>query len=194
MTYQLLGLALFFIGCSHLINRVVPIETRIVQYLQTKFRNRPWLSFFQELWLFGRTSFALISLTLLTTLKWKLGITATLGFLVIVGIEQIIKTRINRPRPFTVNQDIQMLQLTRPQDSSFPSGDALRIWYLVLIIPSAAGGYGFFLAASVLLAILVTLGRSIMGVHYPTDTIAGAGLGLLAAGTILSLWQYLSLL
>ncbi len=194
MIHQILGFALFIAGCSHLITGVVPIESRIVQYLQVRFQNKPWLPFFQEIWFFGRTSFTLITLLLLTSLKWKLGITSLISFMAIVGIEKIIKTAFKRPRPFSVNQEIHMLQSIRPLDSSFPSGDALRVWYLAFIIPVAAGGPGFFLPAAIMLATLVTLGRSIMGVHYPTDTIAGAGLGLLAAGTTLWTWQYLGLL
>ena len=194
MIYHFLGLVLFITGCSHLIAGVVPIETRIVQYLQVQFQKKPWLPFFQEIWFLGRTSFTLIILLLLITLKWKLGVTALIGFLVIIGIEHIVKIVFKRPRPFSANQEIRMLQPIKPHDSSFPSGDALRIWYLAFVIPVAAGWAGSFLPVALLLALLVSVGRSIMGVHYPTDAIAGAGLGLLAAGTTLWLWQYLGLL
>jgi len=194
MTYQILGLVLFITGCSHLVTGTLPIETRIIKSLQNQFQVKPYLTFFREIWFFGRTSFALIMLILLTMLKWKMGLSAVTVFLIIVGIEQFIKNIFKRARPFTANQDILMLQLISPLDSSFPSGDALRIWYLAVIIPVAVGGTGIFFTAIYILAALVTVGRSILGVHYPTDALAGTGLGLLAAGTTLWLWQYLGLL
>lgn len=194
MIYQLLGFGFLLVGCAHLFTGVNKWETQIVRKVQGLFKNKPWLTVFQEIWFFGRTSFAVISLLLLISLKWKIGAIALLVFLITVGIENILKNTLNRPRPYTAHPDINMLQPNSPVDPSFPSGDTLRIWYLALILPAAAGGSGLFLTAFLLLAILVTLGRMIMGVHYLTDTIAGIGLGLLGAGTTLWLWHLLQLL
>ena len=194
MIYQLLGVVLFFIGCTHRFNRARTFDTQIVRSLQSLFNRNSVLPFFQEIWFFGRTSFTIVTLVLLTSLNWKLGLTSTLVFLVTVGIEHIVKLVFNRSRPFSTEPDISMLQPTNPTDPSFPSGDALRIWYLALILPIAAGESGLFLAGSILLAILVTSGRLIMGVHFLTDAIAGIGLGLVGAGTTLWLWNLLNML
>jgi undecaprenyl-diphosphatase len=194
MIYQLLGFGLLLVGCAHLFAGVNTWETQIVRKVQGLFKNKPWLTVFQEIWFFGRTSFAVVSLLLLISLKWKIGAIALLVFLITVGIENILKIALNRPRPYTAHPDINMLQPNSPVDPSFPSGDTLRIWYLALILPIAAGDSGLFLTVFLLLAILVTLGRMIMGVHYLTDTIAGIGLGLLGAGTTLWLWSFLQLL
>ena len=194
MIYQLLGFGFLLVGCAHLFTGVNKWETQIVRKVQGLFKNKPWLTVFQEIWFFGRTSFAVISLLLLISLKWKIGAIALLVFLITVGIENILKNTLNRPRPYTAHPDINMLQPNSPVDPSVPSGDTLRIWYLTLILPAAAGGSGLFLTAFLLLAILVTLGRMIMGVHYLTDTIAGIGLGMLGAGTTLWLWHLLQLL
>ena len=86
-----------------------------------------------------------------------------------------------------------MLQPIKPQDPSFPSGDALRVWYLALIIPTAFGDSGIFLVAGIILAILVSMGRMVMGVHYPSDVTAGMGLGFIGAGTSIWLWFILGL-
>ncbi len=194
MIYQLLGVILLLIGCTHRFKRARTFDTQIVRSLQSLFNRNSWLPLFQEIWFFGRTSFTIITLLLLTSLNWKLGLTASLVFLVTVGIEQIVKLVFNRSRPFSTEPDISMLQPINPTDSSFPSGDALRIWYLALILPVAAGESGLFLAGLILLAILVTSGRLVMGVHFLTDAIAGVGLGLLGAGTTLWLWNLLNLL
>ncbi len=194
MIYQLLGLVLLLVGCTHLFAGVKTGETQIIRKVQSLFKNKPYLTVFQEIWFFGRTPFAVVSLLLLISLKWKMGAIALLVFLITVGIENIIKITFNRPRPYTAHPDINMLQPNSPVDPSFPSGDTLRIWYLALILPVAAGDSGFFLTALLLLAILVTLGRMILGVHYLTDTIAGVGLGILGAGTTLWLWHFFQLL
>ena len=194
MIYQLLGVILFIIGCTHRFKRARTFDTQIVRSLQHLSNRNSWFPLFQESWFFGRTSFTIITLLLLTSLNWKLGLTATLVFLVTAGIEKIVKLVFNRSRPFSIEPDISMLQPIKPTDPSFPSGDALRIWYLALILPVAAGESGLFLAGSLLLAILVTSGRLVMGVHFLTDAIAGVGLGLLGAGTTLWLWNLLNLL
>jgi membrane-associated phospholipid phosphatase len=136
----------------------------------------------------------MIILLLITSLDWRLGGSVVLVFLVTVGIEQIIKAIFDRQRPFSSHAEIRMLQPTHPHDPSFPSGDALRIWYLVLLLPAATGQAETFLAVLLLLALLVTTGRMVMGVHYLTDAISGTGLGILGAGTTIWLWGIFNLL
>jgi undecaprenyl-diphosphatase len=115
-------------------------------------------------------------------------------FGLIVGGELLLKRYINRPRPFSRDQNIKMLQPQKPLDPSFPSGDVLRIWYLIVITGTLLGDQGTYWAGLIILALLVSLGRLIMGVHYLSDVLAGAGLGLLGAGTTIWLWQYFHML
>ena len=194
MIYHLLGLILLILGFTQLINGMPDLETKIIAAAQTQLQSKPWLPFFQEIWFFGRTSFTLISLLFLTAASWELGVVALLVFLIIVGIEQIIKVIFKRTRPYSSQRDIRMLQPAKPHDPSFPSGDALRVWYLALILPVMIGGPPIFYAGGIVLAILVSLGRIVMGVHYPTDVIAGTGLGFIGAGTSIWLWQILNLM
>lgn len=87
-----------------------------------------------------------------------------------------------------------MLQPQEPGDPSFPSGDALRVWFLALILTIAMGNslpLGIIMA---FVAALVSVGRMVLGVHYPTDVLAGIGLGFLGAGTTIWFWQMLNLL
>lgn len=194
MTYHLPGLIFFLIGCSHLFSKVDQVEPEIVRYVQQKLKHKPLLILFKEIWFIGRTSFALIVLVFMICIDWKNGLVAAVVFFVFVGIEQLIKTLYFRKRPYASHQVIAMLQPLEPFDSSFPSGDALRVWYLALIVPVAAGGNTLFLAATIYLAIMVTLGRMVMGVHYLSDTLSGAGLGILGAGTTIWLWNLLNFL
>ena len=193
MTYYLPGLILFLIGWFHLFDITVQLDENIIRYIQQIFNRKPFLFFFKEIWFFGRTSFALIILVFLICMNWKTGLTAVGVFLLIVGIEYLIKTLYFRSRPYTAHQGIAMLQPFEPLDSSFPSGDTMRVWYLALIISASAGNTTSFLIATICLAFLVTLGRLVMGVHYLTDTLAGAGLGILGAGTTIWLWNLLNI-
>jgi len=194
MTYHLLGLILILLGFMHMFDEILPFEVSIVRYVQQISKRKPLLFFFKEVWFFGRTSFALILMVFLICINWKTGLIAAGVFLIIVSIEYLIKTLYNRKRPYTAQQGIAMLQSLEPLDSSFPSGDTMRVWYLALTISVSAGENIFFLAATISLALLVTLGRIVMGVHYLTDTLAGAGLGILGAGTTIWLWNLLNVL
>jgi undecaprenyl-diphosphatase len=189
MKIQLLGVAFLILGCLHLLDKPSSYEGRLVQSLQKVFNRKPWLPMFQELWFLGRTSFSVIALIALASINWQRAASAAVVFLITVGLEQVIKAIIKRRRPFSIKAEIEMLQPIMPVDPSFPSGDALRVWYLAMILPSAAGGSVLFYLVAIFLASIVTLGRSVMGVHYPTDMIAGTGLGLIAGGTTMWLWQ-----
>lgn len=194
MTYFILGTILILFGFLHMFNEVKAVEPKIIQYLQQISNRKSLLAFFKEIWFFGRTSFTLILLGLLSCINWKMGGLAAGIFLIVIGLEYLIKTLYTRIRPYAALGNITMLQPTEPKDSSFPSGDTLRVWYLALIISSAAGGGPAILIAALSLAALVTLGRLIMGVHYLTDTLTGAGMGILAAGATIWLWNLANLL
>lgn len=193
MTHLLLGLILILFGFFHLIDEIAQYEESIVQKIQQIMNRKPFLSLFREIWLFGRTSFTVIFMVFLILIDWKVGILASGVFLVIVGIEYLLKTFYNRKRPFLVHQKISMLQPIEPLDSSFPSGDVLRVWYLVFILPALSNISPFVLGAAISLAVLVSLGRIVMGVHYLTDTFAGAGLGIIGAGTTIWLSNILNI-
>lgn len=194
MIYQLIGLGLFLIGCAHLLKRTDAAEFKLGQRLQEYTNNKILLAIFKEIWFLGRTTFAVIILFLMISFNMKLGLVAAAIFLVIVGIEQLVKQAVNRKRPFEVHQSMLMLQPQEPTDASFPSGDTLRIWFLAMILPIAAGNSIYMLLAMIIIALLVSLGRIAMGVHYLTDILAGAGLGILGAGTTIWLWHLFNLL
>ncbi|MCJ7715767.1 MAG: phosphatase PAP2 family protein, partial [Anaerolineales bacterium] len=167
---------------------------KIAHILQSSFGKTPLLPILQEIWFFGRTSFSVIFLLIMTVYNWKMGSVAALIFLIIVGVENLIKKTFTRSRPYSTISEINILQPKITTDPSFPSGDTLRIWYLALILPAATGDNIILLTACMFIAILVSLGRMVMGVHYFTDTLSGAGLGLLGAGTTIWLWNYLAII
>ncbi|OQY51875.1 MAG: hypothetical protein B6230_03880 [Desulfobacteraceae bacterium 4572_89] len=137
---------------------------------------------FRLLWPMGKTPFMAAMLSVLYLSGWPSGFWATLFFCVIACIERSLKLIVKRPRPFSVLSDVQMSQPQKPQDPSHPSGDSMRIWYLAFVIPMAFGlpWAIFILLCSI--AILVSLGRIALGVHFPLDIMGGTGLGLIGAG------------
>lgn len=88
----------------------------------------------------------------------------------------ILKPLVARPRPFEVNTTVSLL-ISRPADYSFPSGhtgasfavaSALFFRKNRLLIPVG------------ILAVLISFSRLYLYVHYPSDVLAGALLGILS--------------
>lgn len=87
----------------------------------------------------------------------------------------IIKPLAARPRPFAVRPEIELL-IKAPRDYSFPSGHTAASF--------AAAGVMWFARqrgrwAAMVLAALIGLSRIYLYVHYPSDVVCGAVLGLL---------------
>lgn len=106
---------------------------------------------------------------------------ALLGSLIINN--HILKNIVQRPRPYTTFTDLKIL-IPTPSEFSFPSGHtsssfaAAGVFYSHL--PKKVG------VPAVILAGLIGLSRLYVGVHYPTDVIAGVVMGIL-----LSFWAEL---
>lgn len=88
----------------------------------------------------------------------------------------LLKLWIARPRP-----DAEV-HLVGTRTDSFPSGHAagaVLVWVtLALLIPRTARGRRPALVAAALLAIAVGFSRPMLGVHYPSDVVAGWCVGL----------------
>lgn len=102
-------------------------------------------------------------------------IAVILGYL----ISEFLKYIVMRPRPYMVLQGVH--QMVTINNSSFPSGHATEI-FIGCVILGKKYGYMIFL---VLLAIIISFSRIYIGVHYPSDVIAGALLGVGISLTVL---------
>ena len=78
------------------------------------------------------------------------------------------------PRPFLVLQNVHQL-LEHDTESSFPSGHASFYFAIAtaVYLYNKKAGYTYFV-----LAALMGFARVFVGVHWPLDIIAGAGLGI----------------
>jgi undecaprenyl-diphosphatase len=95
-----------------------------------------------------------------------------------------LKSLFARPRPEFISSDSHVLT------ASFPSGHSMlaAIVYLTLgvLLARTSARYRYklyFLTMAVLVTILVGLSRIYLGVHYPTDVLAGWSIGLIWAVT-----------
>ena len=91
------------------------------------------------------------------------------------GIYKLLKNKINRPRPYKINQSIYLGGKILDQ-FSFPSGHTLHavIFSLILI---------FYLPVLTeilfIFTLLIALSRVILGMHYPSDVFIGGMIGFL---------------
>ena len=96
-------------------------------------------------------------------------------------IYKLIKGKTLRPRPFNVYPAIVCMGKTLDQ-FSFPSGHTMHAVAFSII---AVSYYPGLLPLVAPFALLVALSRPILGLHYPSDVLAGAALGALLALTSL---------
>ena len=88
----------------------------------------------------------------------------------------ILKNVFCRIRPFDVNTAVQVL-ITKPRDFSFPSGHTSASFAAATALYLAKERKLF--ATTLVLACLIAFSRMYLYVHYPTDILGGALLGIL---------------
>jgi undecaprenyl-diphosphatase len=94
---------------------------------------------------------------------------------------EILKWGVARPRPYEFLPNITPAYF--PGGYAFPSGHATNIFAVSTILGIKLGYMVIFLV----LAILVAVSRIYQGVHYPSDIIFGALLGIIIALIVLRL-------
>ncbi|MDE7311468.1 MAG: phosphatase PAP2 family protein [Eubacterium sp.] len=157
-------------------------DVGILLLIQEQIR-APWLSpavvFITSL---GNAGIVWVVLSLLLLIPEKtrkagcISILALLGSLLLNNL--LLKNLVGRVRPYDAVTAIVPL-VAKPADSSFPSGHTgssfASAWVLHCHLPKRAG------VPLLLLAALIGLSRLYVGVHYPSDVLAGVFTGILSA-------------
>ena len=89
-----------------------------------------------------------------------------------------LKAKTSRLRPFELNQLILPGAETLDR-FSFPSGHTLHAVAISIVILSYYPALGWLVVP---FSVLVAASRPILGLHYPTDVLAGAAIGGVVAG------------
>ena len=109
----------------------------------------------------------------------KLGMVAGLSFLLCVGVAEVIKNLVMRPRPFLTIAELVPL-VKPPQSYSFPSVHTVSsfsvAWILLWSRERKAIRYVVFI-----FALLMAFSRLYVGVHYPSDVLTGMLLAFLGS-------------
>jgi len=105
------------------------------------------------------------------TRKWIVPFWLSLGVSVLVTYA--IKALVERPRP----EAIGIIAITAGVGFSFPSAHASASFSALPVLGKA---YRKWMAAWVIIAVIISISRVYLGVHYMSDVIAGAAIGYCA--------------
>ena len=104
------------------------------------------------------------------------GVSAVLARL---GITTLIRHFWQRPRPF-INNNVNLI-INYSNEASFPSGHAAFFFAIATVVyfHNKKAGILFFAGA-----LLISLGRIFVGIHWPSDIVAGAIVGVFSGWLI----------
>jgi undecaprenyl-diphosphatase len=124
----------------------------------------------------GRIWIALAVVLLISRRYKKAGAAMLIALALDITVcDMILKPLIGRIRPCDVNTAVQLL-IARPTDYSFPSGHTTASF-------AATSALYFsrqkFWKPALVLAVLIAFSRLYLYVHYPTDILAGAMIGII---------------
>ena len=115
----------------------------------------------------------------------KLYVPMFFAFLINVIFLTILKDFIGRPRPYETLDGVNTLDTENT--GGFPSGHASNAFLGATLL---ADIYKKFAAPLYILAVVVAFSRIYVGMHYPTDVLAGAIEGFVLAKLILQ-WKFI---
>ena len=99
-----------------------------------------------------------------------------------LGFTEILYQVFHRLRPFAAHQVQQLI--VHDAANSFPSGHASFFFAMAMVVYlyNKRAGFWFFIGA-----ILISLTRIFVGVHYPSDILAGAAVGIFSGWLVVKI-------
>jgi undecaprenyl-diphosphatase len=168
-------------------NAIFNFDAAILLWLQNSFRNpilNPIMVFITHLGDAGLLWTALTLLMLGFRKTRKVGVASMISMVIgLIVVNIVLKNWVARVRPYELIEGLNLM-IGKQHDFSFPSGHATNslacAWVLFRQTPRKYG------VPALAVAILICLSRLYVGIHYPTDVLGGAAIGICAA--CLSLW------
>ena len=159
---------------------LLEIESAILLWIQNSLRCgllTPVMRVITTLGNGGAFWIALTVLLLIFRRTRRIGVYCAASMLLtLLVVNLCIKPLAARTRPYELIQGLEIL-VSRPRDYSFPSGHSANslscAWTLFRLAPKKYG------VPALVLAVLIALSRLYVGVHFPTDVLAGAAIGVL---------------
>lgn len=155
-------------------------ELNILDWLQSSIRTSAGDVLMPVITAFADKGIGWILLTfafLLLSQTRRIGVTLLLSICIEVLLCNILlKPLVARQRPFILNPAFQLL-IAAPQDYSFPSGHAAVSFACASVLWIYRSRWRF---PGAVLAFIIAFSRLYLYVHFPTDVLAGAMIGVMA--------------
>jgi len=130
----------------------------------------------------GGTIWIVIGLVVAFRQRRPLVLVAVVGTIILASrVDAILKDAIGRARPFVGDPSVHP-SIGLPHDPSMPSGHAMNAFAGAVLLGSIVPRARWALLA---LACAIALSRVYLGVHFPSDVLAGAALGA-ALGAVMA--------
>lgn len=169
-------------GQDMLLKKILSWDGKILLFIQDYLRF-PWLTkimkFITKLGDGGVVWIVLAAALLCKKRQKKTGtamaVALVIGYLI---TNLVLKNLVMRTRPYEVVEGLESV-IGAAHDSSFPSGHTTSSIAAGFVMLTGKNKYIGVMAFA--LAILISFSRMYLGVHYPTDVLAGVAVGLFAA-------------
>lgn len=161
-----------------MLEQLMDLDSGFLMYIQEFMRNDAATRTFRGITTLGNAGAVWIAISLLLLVPKKTRRIGCMGLLALVLSllfnNMLLKHLIARSRPYDCIRGLIPL-ITPPTDYSFPSGHTAASFAVgVLLFRKLPKRYGI---PALVLAALIGFSRLYLGVHYPSDVLAGALLG-----------------
>ncbi len=161
-----------------ILQTITNLDYQILIWIQQNLRSDMATDFWESMTDMGTAGIFWLAIAAVLLMRKKtrlVGAAASLAlFLDVVLTNGILKLLVGRPRPFLTDTDIIPL-IPPPAGFSFPSGHSVSSFAVAFVLyqmlPKRFG------IPAVVIAVLIALSRLYLGVHYPSDVLAGLFIG-----------------
>jgi undecaprenyl-diphosphatase len=116
--------------------------------------------------------------------EWNSSLLLAVAMVTAMSLTDVLKTAFNLPRPFQVPSLGIVARGETPTNPGFPSGHTTNAFTVATVIWAR---YAAWRVPFVLLAIATGVSMIILGLHFPSDVIGGAFLGIFCGTFVLGL-------